>query len=358
MGVPADENPEIPGARVHPLRFGTDALPFPVPGMSDVMPYRSTRFSAMTASDLGRYVAAWESHLGRVIDEACPDVIHAHHLWIVASIARRVAPGIPLVVHSHATGLRQMTLCPDLAETVKEAVGGAERILALGRAHADDIVATVGVGRERVEVVGAGYPEDLFHAGDEAREARDLLYVGKLSHAKGLPWLLDAIEGLDARLHVAGSGAGPETEALIRRMDGMGGQVVRHGQVSQAELAVLMRRVAVFVLPSFYEGLPLVVVEAIASGCRAVVTDLPVVRDALAPHLGETLSRVPLPRLRGRDEPVTEDLPAFTLALRRAIEQGLAEQGAITGEIDLGAFTWDAVFSRVEAVWRSLVSCG
>ncbi|MCK7512374.1 MAG: glycosyltransferase [Desulfobacterales bacterium] len=61
----------------------------------------------------------------------------------------------------------------------------------------------------------------------------------------------------------------------------------------------------VFVLPSFFEGLPLVVVESLACGCRVVMTDLPGV-DAWMPAglCAEGLvERVPLPRLVGADTP-------------------------------------------------------
>ena len=56
-----------------------------------------------------------------------------------------------------------------------------------------------------------------------------------------------------------------------------------------------MRRSTVCVLPSFYEGLPLVLVEALACGCRLVATDLPGVVDELAPRIGAALELVELP---------------------------------------------------------------
>ena len=108
----------------------------------------------------------------------------------------------------------------------------------------------------RSHLVGAGYREDLFQtAGSEQRHRTRLLYVGKYSHAKGLPWLLEAVVRLRSRhpeleLHVAGSGAGAEADQLRRQMEQMTPHVVRHGQVSQQQLASLMRSCAVLVLPS------------------------------------------------------------------------------------------------------------
>lgn len=368
VGVPADEDPVLVGglgaAHVHPLRFSTNALPFALPGMSDVMPYESSRFSALDAVELDAYRGAWTSHLRDVIDRVRPDVIHAHHLWLVASLIPHVAPGIPLVIHSHATGLRQMARRPHLADEVRAGVARADRVLALGHAHARDIVRTAGVPADRVSVVGAGYRDELFHLdADVGRCDEDVIYVGKISDAKGLPWLLDALELVrrdrpGVRLHVAGSGAGDETDRLMARMDGMGEAVVRHGHVSQEVLAALMRRVGVFVLPSFYEGLPLVVVEAVASGCQSVVTDLPVVAEELSPVLGEALVRVPLPRLRGRDEPVAEDLPAFVGNLRRGLDEAITRQSTNRAVCDLRPFTWGAVFDRVEGIWASVRSEG
>ena len=49
--------------------------------------------------------------------------------------------------------------------------------------------------------------------------------------------------------------------------------VTLHGQLNQPQLAVLMRRCGVCVLPSFYEGLPLVLIEAAACGCRIVAAE-------------------------------------------------------------------------------------
>jgi glycosyltransferase involved in cell wall biosynthesis len=365
-GVPSDDpEPEVgdlPEHRIHPLLFGTDALPFPVPGMSDVMPYPSTRWSAMTDGQLAAYRRAWDGHLRILVDLFRPDVIHCHHLWIVGSIMKDVAPDTPVVSHCHATGFRQLELCPYLARDVTRGVGRNDRFVVLHDAHRTELARRLGVAPKRIRVVGAGYRDDLFRGdGRDAAPGPYLVYVGKYSHAKGLPWLLDAVARLAHRhpgleLHVAGSGAGPEAEALDERMRAMAPTVVLHGALPQPALAGLLRRAAVCVLPSFYEGLPLVLVEAAACGCRLVATDVPGVRDTIAPHLGDALEVVSRPRLEGPDTPVAADLPAFVDRLEEALDRALAA-GAVTPDADaLAPFTWGAVFARVESVWRELTA--
>jgi glycosyltransferase involved in cell wall biosynthesis len=366
VGTPASD-PEpgvggLPPARIHPLLFETGDLDFPVPGMSDVMPYRSTRFSEMTPEQIGRYREAWRRHVGAIVDSFRPDVVHAHHLWILGSIVKEIAPNVGVVSHCHATGLRQMTLCPHLASEVATGCARNDRFVVVHREHAGALASALAIPPERVHVVGAGYRDEIFHPGGRQLPARPrLAYVGKYSASKGLPWLLDAFDRLAAErpgleLHVAGSGSGVEADALRNRMRDMAPSVVLHGMLSQEDLAGLLRTCAVCVLPSFYEGLPLVLVEARASGCRLVSTDLPGVRTQLAPKLGEALETVPLPRLTGVDTPEPDDLPAFVEHLEAAISRAL-DRPDDPPEIDsLRTFTWGAVFERVETVWRALVA--
>ena len=348
---------------VHPLVFGEGALDFELPGMSDVMPYPSSTFASLDASAVARYGQAWRDHLRRTLAAFRPDVIHAHHAWILSSLLKSVAPEIPVVVQSHATGLRQMAICPHLADDVVAGLRRNDAFLALHTAHARALASAIGVSEDAVEIVGAGYRDELFRppTGD-AVPREGLLVVGKWSRAKGLPWLLDAYEVLAATrpglvLHVAGSGAGEEAEAVGARMRAMGGErVVLHGQLDQTALAALMRRVRVFVLPSLYEGLPLVLIEAAASGCRVVATDLDVVRDDLAPALGATARRVRLPRLRDTDVPLEEDTARFVRNLATAIAAALDEPVTSLPPTSLASFTWKAVFGRIERVWRRLAA--
>ena len=136
-------------------------------------------------------------------------------------------------------------------------------------------------------------------------------------------------------------------------MSAMGPELALHGQLDQARLARLLRTCAVCVLPSFYEGLPLVLVEALACGCRLVSTRLPGVEHELAPHLGDALMMVEPPRLVGVDTPDPAALPEFVGRLARTIHSAL-EAGPVDDpdRAVLEPFTWAAVFRRVEAVWK------
>lgn len=364
-GVPAnDPLPSVGGldpACVATVAFGESGdLPFDVPGMSDVMPYASTVWSTMSADALASYRAVWRARLTDAVARWRPDVVHLNHLWIVSALASDLLEGTPSVVHGHATGLRQMELCPALRDDVVAGLRGHDRFLVLHEDHARRTAVALGVPRDRVDVIGAGYRTDLFTAppAGAAEERRGhLLYVGKYAAAKGLPWLLDACvslwnDGADFRLHVAGDGSGAEAASLARRMRALDGRVVLHGRLDQTALAQRMQQCAALVLPSMYEGLPLVLAEARACGCSLVSTALEGVVETIAPAFGEAIELVPPPRRVGPDRPDPRDVDAFVGALTAAIEHSLARPPSAPTSGELEAFTWRAVYGRVEDAWR------
>ena len=101
------------------------------------------------------------------------------------------------------------------------------------------------------------------------------------------------------------------------------------GRLDQPQLAERMNQADVFVLPSFYEGLPLVVIEALACGLQVVCTDLPGVRPWLEENIGTCAVRfVPLPAIVNADEPVEQELPQFERRLAEAIAESLEADGS------------------------------
>jgi glycosyltransferase involved in cell wall biosynthesis len=254
-----------------------------------------------------------------------------------------------------------MRLVPELADRVRHGCARNNAFFVLHRQHAHDLAGELAIPAHRIHVIGAGYREDLFSPPQTGVPRPPvLLYIGKYSSAKGLPSLLDAFERLSSRhpafcLHIAGDGSGPEADALRRRMADMAPKVVLHGQLPQTGLAALMRRSAVCVLPSFYEGLPLVLVEALACGCRLVATNLPGVAEQLAPRIGAALELVELPPMAGIDTPVESELPAFVDRLETGIQRAISAPPLPEQTEILKTFTWPAVFDRIERVWRQLI---
>lgn len=118
----------------------------------------------------------------------------------------------------------------------------------------------------------------LVHCGvDPARytpaphDGAHLLFVGRLAAVKGLPVLLEALRGLDAPdLHLTVIGDGPDRAALEAQAEGL--PVTFLGYRSQAEVATALARTDLFVLPSLAEGVPAVLMEALASGVPVVTT--------------------------------------------------------------------------------------
>jgi glycosyltransferase involved in cell wall biosynthesis len=129
---------------------------------------------------------------------------------------------------------------------------------------------------DRLHVVHCGV-DPARYAGPGQPEAGALLYVGRLAAVKGLPVLFAALaaarrERPDLRLTLIGDG--PERAALTAECAALGiaDIVTFAGYQSQDAVAAALRRAATLVLPSFAEGVPVVLMEAMAAGRPVVAT--------------------------------------------------------------------------------------
>ena len=355
-----DETPALPGeARVFPVRFDTPALPFHVVGMSDVMPYPATRYRDMTPDMVERFKQAFADMLARADAEFAPDLVVCHHLYLVTAVARNVLPHRRVVALSHSTDLRQLAKHDLERAFILRGVRGLDGVLALHEAQRDEICAVFDLPAERVRVVGTGYNDAVFclpegeGRGDRRGEdgVRRVLYVGKIARNKGVASLVGAFGALGEQVGavelvlVGGHSDEAEYEEICALARACPRPVRLPGRLSPEDLLSAYRAADVFVLPSFFEGLPLVVVEALASGCKAVVTDLPGVRPWLAANAaGAPVAFVETPPMLDVDTPDPAGLPAFEERLARALEESLA---APWRPCDLSGATWRAVTSRI-----------
>ncbi|MCF8045834.1 MAG: glycosyltransferase family 4 protein [Desulfarculaceae bacterium] len=358
----------IPGENTRFVRFDGCDLDFPVAGMSDAMPYESSIFSGLTGHQLQCYENVFETAIREAVDRFRPDIVHTNHLWIVSAIARRVAKDIPVVTLCHGTCLRQHSLCPDISASIRPFLEQIDRVMVLSEYQKREVLGRGLVRPEQIDVVGGGYNQSLFAYQDKPFKGTvELLYAGKLSRAKGVPWLLRSlfrIRDLPWRLHLAGDGAGEEKEECLNLAGELGNRVVVHGSLSHEKLAALMKTSHIFVLPSFFEGLPLVLMEALACGCRIVTTSLEGTREVLGGADSRLASMVDLPPLQTVDVPFEKDRDLLEDKLADAVKEMTKQvrENPCPDQKRISAitapYTWEKVFSRIEAVYEKALYPG
>jgi glycosyltransferase involved in cell wall biosynthesis len=159
---------------------------------------------------------------------------------------------------------------------------------------------------------------------------------------------------------MAGSGSGPELDACLALAAQLGQKVTNHGYVSHRRLAELMKTAHVQLLPSFFEGLPLVLFEGLASGCRIITTNLSGFDEILGRAHNDTIRLIPLPPLETIDRPYQKDEAHLEAALCQNILDMLkvVKQFPYVDDpqADLIAadYTWTRVFERTQAIYHAV----
>jgi glycosyltransferase involved in cell wall biosynthesis len=126
---------------------------------------------------------------------------------------------------------------------------------------------------KRVVLIPNGVDTRLFSPADRGARAGKprILYVGRLSEEKNLATVITAASRTDSNMVIAG--AGPMREALAAHAARLGALVKFEGVVPQAELPAIYRGCDAFVLASFTEGHPKVLLEAMACGIPVVASN-------------------------------------------------------------------------------------
>ncbi len=184
----------VPRDRCRFVTFGARGdLPFPIPGMSDVMPYASTRFRDLTENQIDAYEEAFSIVCRDVVSRFEPQVIHAQHLWLVTSRLCKDIPELPLLASCHGSDLRQFLQLSHLRARVRAGCSRLDAVAALTTEQAEEIATLFEIPRGRIAVTGAGFDPRLFSPGKTRCGTVRIVYAGKLSRAKGVPWMLRAL---------------------------------------------------------------------------------------------------------------------------------------------------------------------
>jgi glycosyltransferase involved in cell wall biosynthesis len=402
-GTSAAELPPLADGQLTPILFPSPEAPFPVPGNSDVMPYPSMVFSRMTEAQIELYLRACRRVMEEVRDRFQPDLVHAHHLWLMTALAREVFADRPVIATSHNAELRQLVKAPHLAPRVLPGVRGLDRIGVLTPQSVDDTIGAFGMPPERIELTGAGFRGDWFTAPERPRQEilrelrerfgialpegsdgsvgsvrsvgsaenaepgiRFVTFVARLSTAKGVPFLLEAAARLAGQappfrlLLVGASGSGEDGLRMDAAVAAAGPGVFHLGAQPQEAVARLLQVSDAFVLPSLFEGLPLTMLEALGCGCPSVVSALPTIASWVSPAWREAgwVDLVPALATTRADEPVAADVPRFVADLAVALSRRLARRPTHEERWKIAAalrpHTWSAVFDRYERIYEEV----
>ena len=360
-GVYKEDEIHFPeGTRVYPVYYRTESLPFLIAGMSDEMPYESTIYSQMTEDMVDAFRQAFLEKTREAVECFRPDLILCHHLYLLTALVREAFPQYKTAAICHGTGLRQIKKNSLERDYILAHIKELHKVFCLHREQREEISRVYGVPGERLEVIGSGFDDSIFRYMPVKKEdgVKRLIYAGKLSEKKGVMSLLRSLVCLEQlqrqweqgemqqRLETGqppepvkievwlagGYGNQLEYETIKKLAEQSPYPVKFLGRLDQPQLAKRMNQADVFVLPSFYEGLPLVVIEALACGLQVVCTDLPGVRPWLEENIGTCpVKFVPLPAIMNADEPVEQELPQFERRLAEAIGGSLGIDGSSLG---------------------------
>ena len=281
--------------------------------------------------------------LARAIRAESPAIVHIHRPWprsgralfVAATLARPSA----IVVTEHL-----ITGRADVKRRLAERLltGRVTRWIAVSPEVADGLTRRLGIAADRVEIVRNGVsPRPIART----RPRRDhVLVVAQLRPQKGHLTLIDAAARLPERITVTLAGDGPERAAIERRIGelGLAERVNLAGFVD--DVGPLLDAASVVVLPSRFEGFPLVVLEAMAAGRPVVATDVPGTNELITD--GETGLLVPV------DDPVR-----LATAIQRLLDDPAeAEQmGARARARVTERFGVDRMASAVDDIYRAVL---
>ena len=313
---------------VYEVEFEGKDIEFPIVGMSDVMPYNNTLYKNMSENMMTTWQNAFRKKLLKAKEEFKPDVVITHHLWILSSIVCEILTDEKVLAICHNTDLRQAEKNPSIKERYVTNLHKLDKILALSSSQIDEIVTVYNYSKENIINIGAGYNEKVFFPLNnyKQKEKIEILYAGKFDESKGFYELIKAFRILetkvkDVELDLIGN-LKEEDKERVYSLVGDSKNIKIYNAMDQAHLGEIMRQKDIFILPSYFEGLGLIAVEALGSGLRVVATEI----EGLIEFLGDKINNsniieyIAMPTIYDTDKAVEEEKPAFIERIVAALE--------------------------------------
>ena len=194
----------------------------------------------------------------------------------------------PCVVHMHGAEFQVFyeNASPALQKRIRRMLREVDKLVVLGK-HWDEIVRNIEPAAKTLVINNAVAIPPVTAKWDEAET--HLCYLGVLIPRKGVSDLLDALRLLldhpdlprPIRLTIAGSGE--EAEALAKKCQdlGLSNYVTFTGWTAGPEKQSQLLSSQCFILPSYNEGLPVAILEALSCGLPVVTTDVGSINEAI-----------------------------------------------------------------------------
>lgn len=206
--------------------------------------------------------------------------------WAAAKLARRY--NLPLFVKVHGTDVNRLQPGTLVTQRSMQVAHQAEKVICVSNALKERLI-ELGVPDYKLEVLYNGVDHTIFHPMDRADVRRKLkidtdeflvLFVGNLKKEKGLDELVAAFKSVSntltarSRLVVIGSGAyWPSAEQIVSSLN-LTEKVQFLGSLPLETIALWMNAASALCLPSYMEGVPNVLLEALSCGTRVVATNV------------------------------------------------------------------------------------
>lgn len=287
------------------------------------------------------------------------DVIHLHNSNIPP-----VGKSLPTVVTVHGTMQGHVAhrklldlnsfvvraFSPMYIAIDREVISSADKVIAISNACAEELGAFYRINNS--EVIPNAVDSAFFSPLNERNNINPyLLYTGRLSPEKGLPDLVDAAKIVTLKypdFKFVITGKGPLESHLKKRVTklDLGKNFCFAGYVDRDTLLKYYQNATLYVLPSYWEGLPTTLLEAMSCGLPVVATAVPGTSEVIADYKTGLLV-----------SPKTPD------KLASAILE-LIDNSHLRIEIGRNArahvrefYDWDHVIGKIEQVYQSALDC-